>query len=85
MRVMEGMVTVLDPVKRNPSGRAWAWLFCYDRRIKETFVVSLALKQLMREADTVDVILNSGSKPELVGLASFPGYGYVKVLSGPCS
>lgn len=85
MRVMEGMVTVLDPVKRSPRGRAWAWLFYYNRRIKETFVVSLALKQLMREADTVDVILNSGSKPELVGLASFPGYGYVKVLSGPCS
>lgn len=72
-------------MKRNPTGRAWAWLSCYGRRIKETFVVSLALEQLMREADKVDVILNSESKPELVGLASFPGYRYIKVLSGPCS
>ena len=74
-RVREGMVTVLRPCgEEPPAGSAWAWLSFYDRRRKETFVVSLALKQLMREADTVYVILNSGSKPELVGLASFPGY-----------
>lgn len=84
MSVVEGMVTGLT-VKRSPTGRAWGWLSYYDRRIKETFVASLALAQLMRVTDKVDVVLNSGSKPGRVGLASCPRHRYFKVLSGPCS
>lgn len=69
MSVVEGMVTGLT-VKRSPTGRAWGWLSYYDRRIKETFVASLALAQLMRVTDKVD----GGIKFWIKARASWAGF-----------